>query len=379
MGLMRLILAIFVVIAHSHSIFGFTGIGGAAVQAFFVISGYYMSLVLGSKYTARGGLWLFYSNRLLRIFPLYWTVLLTYLLLAAIQRPDAVGGTFVNNIFTIAQNSVRYAFDGTWSSLPSLVPNFLILGAEIQRLFLLDVAGQTWFLWKTGISEGGNIRGGYQYLVMPQVWSLSVELAFYAIAPFLARTSLRYLFGILALSALLQAAVPKLLPGQGWLNLTIPHNFVYFLLGFVAYRISSSFAGLGRVAALSLAAIPYIIAVGWQGLWLLFVSIPSSVRHFVPFDTLVFAFFALGIIPLFKLTKDSTLDRRLGDLSYPVYLCHMLFAWPATFLGEWSALVAAIASCVFAYVLLRVVDDRIEDWRQWRVRRSLRPESSEHA
>ena len=47
------------------------------MQAFFFISGFYMSLILNEKYNidARGA-WLFYSNRFLRIYPIYWSVAL---------------------------------------------------------------------------------------------------------------------------------------------------------------------------------------------------------------------------------------------------------------------------------------------------------------
>jgi peptidoglycan/LPS O-acetylase OafA/YrhL len=42
------------------------------VQAFFIISGFYMTLVLGGKYADTR---LFYTNRMLRIFPSYLVML----------------------------------------------------------------------------------------------------------------------------------------------------------------------------------------------------------------------------------------------------------------------------------------------------------------
>jgi peptidoglycan/LPS O-acetylase OafA/YrhL len=78
MGLIRFLLAMAVVAAHSAPILGLTLVGGKiAVQSFFVISGFYISLILNEKYPAgtRGTL-LFYGNRFLRIYPIYWAVLL---------------------------------------------------------------------------------------------------------------------------------------------------------------------------------------------------------------------------------------------------------------------------------------------------------------
>src|SRR5689334_14401820 len=72
MGLVRLLLALAVVLSHTPTAeFHFIG-GGLAVQAFFIVSGFYMALVLDGKYAdART----FYSNRLLRLAPAYFVVL----------------------------------------------------------------------------------------------------------------------------------------------------------------------------------------------------------------------------------------------------------------------------------------------------------------
>jgi len=77
MGLLRLILAIAVVIAHTNSIFGLKFTGGlVAVETFFIISGFYMSMILDRKYTGKGSYILFLSNRFLRLYPMFWVVLL---------------------------------------------------------------------------------------------------------------------------------------------------------------------------------------------------------------------------------------------------------------------------------------------------------------
>jgi peptidoglycan/LPS O-acetylase OafA/YrhL len=86
MGCFRLFLALSVLASH----YWFWRINfwmGAyiAVTAFYVISGFYMSLVLDTKYTGRRGLLTFYSNRALRLFPVYWIVLL---LTAIANRPS---------------------------------------------------------------------------------------------------------------------------------------------------------------------------------------------------------------------------------------------------------------------------------------------------
>ncbi|MDH6355821.1 peptidoglycan/LPS O-acetylase OafA/YrhL [Dysgonomonas sp. PH5-45] len=81
MGIIRLLLAISVVINHSTAIFGCRLVGGAvAVQAFYIISGFYMAMILTEKYVGKGSYKLFISNRFLRLYPIYWAILLVVIL-----------------------------------------------------------------------------------------------------------------------------------------------------------------------------------------------------------------------------------------------------------------------------------------------------------
>jgi len=75
MGLIRLLLAFTVVIAHSNPIFGNKIVGGiTSVHAFFIISGFYMALILNEKYVTKDSYKLFITNRLLRLYPVYWVM-----------------------------------------------------------------------------------------------------------------------------------------------------------------------------------------------------------------------------------------------------------------------------------------------------------------
>ena len=77
MGVIRFFLATAVVFHHSTLPWNLPVVDGhQAVRLFYMISGFYMALILDRKYPATGeGIWLFYSNRALRIFPIYWLVL----------------------------------------------------------------------------------------------------------------------------------------------------------------------------------------------------------------------------------------------------------------------------------------------------------------
>src|SRR3954467_14245222 len=102
MGLLRFILAASVIAAHSSPILGIPMAGGLlSVQLFFMISGYYMALILETKYlTKPDGYRLFLSNRFLRIFPSYFLIL--FLSIA-----------FYTLSYVLTHNADRF---GLWSS-----------------------------------------------------------------------------------------------------------------------------------------------------------------------------------------------------------------------------------------------------------------------
>ncbi|MEY9528848.1 peptidoglycan/LPS O-acetylase OafA/YrhL [Bradyrhizobium japonicum] len=73
MGLLRLLLALAVVGDHVLPPFPWLRLttGVMAVEVFFVVSGFYMQMVLSQRYASAGA---FYLSRAFRIFPTYWLV-----------------------------------------------------------------------------------------------------------------------------------------------------------------------------------------------------------------------------------------------------------------------------------------------------------------
>src|SRR5436305_1339998 len=91
MGLLRFLLAFVVVYGHCGSPFGGIGIGAQnAVQAFYMISGFYMTLVLREKYAGEGpaGIKSFYLNRWFRLYPSYFVVLALTMVFCAIGSAE---------------------------------------------------------------------------------------------------------------------------------------------------------------------------------------------------------------------------------------------------------------------------------------------------
>ncbi|KFF58192.1 hypothetical protein JF66_20400, partial [Cryobacterium sp. MLB-32] len=115
--MLRFLLALAVVAAHAGTLWPstFAGVGGiVAVEAFFIISGFYMGLVLNGTYRNRKGA--FYANRALRIFPEFWIVVIVTLVLRVVvlhenffAQINAV--PFPGNVLLYLSNSTIFGSD----------------------------------------------------------------------------------------------------------------------------------------------------------------------------------------------------------------------------------------------------------------------------
>ena len=87
----------------------------------------------------------------------------------------------------------------------------------------------------------GSQSGAYRFLVVPQAWSISLELMFYAIAPFLLRLRLHVLFILLGGSVALRLALMLAgLDHDPWTYRFFPTALACFLLGAISFRLGES-------------------------------------------------------------------------------------------------------------------------------------------
>lgn len=187
MGLFRLLLAIAVVMSHSGGSlpWGFHLTSGSiSVQAFYIISGFYMALIVSEKYEYRSnGTWLFYSNRALRLYPLFWTFLLLALLLELYKKTSP---TFID-IFGLPLTPLLYF----------LFANIFILFQDTALFLHVDPShGQI------SLALDYAQANASAYLLVPQAWSIGVEIWFYVLAPMLTRWSTRALITLILITLL---------------------------------------------------------------------------------------------------------------------------------------------------------------------------------
>lgn len=358
MGLLRFILAISVLLFHSSSIFGFTLVGGqTAVQAFYIISGFYMALILNEKIIGTNNSYiLFITNRFLRLYPIYWTVLLMTIMYFIFIAINSKGNDFAG--FTIY---IDYFDTMSFSSFLFLVFTNMFLFLQDAVMFL-GLNTTTGHLFLTQNFKETNPMM-HQFLFIPQAWTLGVEIAFYLIAPFIARKNIKIIVFLLFLSLMLRYILSQYdLTGDPWSYRFFPTELAFFLLGILSYHI---YTMLSKVELKTLYfKVIWVIVLGFT-LFYGFVSMPRLNYVFI-------SVFFIGLPFIFILTKNWKYDSYIGELSYPIYISHIFVlicinSLKIPIIGG-LGLTLTILTVLFSIVLNELVAEKIETIRQKRIR-----------
>jgi peptidoglycan/LPS O-acetylase OafA/YrhL len=360
MGLFRLLLAACVLFGHSQRPGGLNWLpAGTAVEAFFVVSGFYMQLILSEKYTRQrlGNSWRlnFYVARYTRLFPTY---------AIGLALTCIAGVLFLR----ISHHAVPPM--STWATLSGLKPSFrnvaLWIGTVFANItiFLQDLGGvlavrdgHAVFTWDRNASE----IYVWSALAITQAWSLGVELLFYLLAPFLLTGSDRRLLLWFTLGIVVRAAAVLFLGGD------LPYRMFPFVLsdflgGALAYRYGFALVRLlgknARIAA-------------YAGMLIIVAGLPSSLTS-AQVSSIALVLTIFTVPALFDATKKNAVDALLGELSYPFYIFHVLCLDMAGFVlqrlgvATSGVLVSAAlgATLLVSFILVRLELRFLEPWRK---------------
>lgn len=341
MGSLRLFLALAVALSHFGLPLG-VPTSDVAVQSFYVISGFYMALVLNEKYGANS-YWLFISNRALRLWPAYFVVLVLSLAAADNWKP----------ILSL-----------DWLSLVYFIASqVLIVGQELYFFLLVNHGTLT-----STIHPAGTPGLLFTFAPIPQAWTLALEFYFYLLAPLIVRRGPGVIAAILVLSLLQRLALQWAFGFRGdpWTYRFFPSEIALFLAGSLGYYAHSACNGAQRRKVLMM-----LLMVAGSLFCCLALSKWDGISRFASLSFL--GAVIVGVPRLFELTRSIAWDRYLGELSYPLYICHYMFGWlllPDTVFGIYSALFLSLAASVLLY---HVVDRPIDKWRQGRFEKTRRP------
>lgn len=346
MGAIRLYLALCVAYSHvayrAGSPFAPGILGGyEAVLIFYIISGFYMAMVYNETYAKLPqGKLKFYLNRALRIYPTYWAVLIVAIALHA-------NGYRFPEWYRLAEPVIS---DG--GRALQLIDNALLIpGTIVFGLFTQPM----------GLDQY-ELLIGREALLFGQCFTLGVELFFYALAPLLvvlrgrrlAVLFLVFLVGHVGSGYVISSA-------RIWQYEFFPGVLAFFLAGVVSYRVylwvqTRNWKPWVPVLLLLTGA---AICNHWNDG---FTNTQSSQMLYLSF---------LILTPfLFLATRSSAVDRALGDLSFPVYVNHVLVIavlfprMPPEWNGLTKSLCALGASLLAAAVMRIIIELPIEQVRR---------------
>lgn len=360
MGLLRVILALSVALSHFGESRWFNLAGGiASVQAFYMISGFYMATILTEKYDPRTDLGIFYTNRFLRIYSIYFVSLLISLAAYTVIYQSGKGGWLhyvinsIDRVNTLGQ---------IWLAFTSL----FIVGQE-TTLFLEIRDGALAF---TPDGPSGDVPVWF-FLPVPQAWSISLELMFYALVPFLIRNATRTLWAIVVATLVLRIGIYAAgYDHDPWLSRFFPVELGLFVAGMCARRLYDAYAH--RVTRRSL------LMIGGT-----FLVVTCFVRylmmHFL-IQQVIWPYFAFAVVAvpcLFALTRQSKRDQFIGSFSYPLYLVHWaVLAFYDAFAQQWGlppagspirVAILVLVSFALSWIIVVSVEVPLDRYRQRRV------------
>jgi peptidoglycan/LPS O-acetylase OafA/YrhL len=355
MGILRLLLALAVLLGHVQGPGGsFQVMGGRlAVECFYVISGFYMALVLDRKYPHSTLVFLF--NRVVRLYPAY----LALSLLAAAVSFGGAACLGLRNHFaaTCVEVWPHLGLAGTWYAV---ISNLLIEGKDLLLYLTIDP--------RTGLYHLGLDKSqvpANQFQLLPQAWSLGLEFNFYLLSPWLVRLRSRTILWIIGATFILKFLIH--LSGHfesPWDYRFFPAEIGVFLIGSLGYRLSSRLGNAqGFWNRLSKAAVGLFLAS------LLCAALAPAWLDEVGAALAPLALLGLALPWIFERTRHLKWDRALGELSYAVYLDHLLvidllnLVFVKAGFTPAGAIQVSVASVALAWLLRRFIESPVDRWR----------------
>ncbi|MFA6051837.1 MAG: acyltransferase [Methylobacter sp.] len=343
MGIWRFILAFMVLLSHTPGSYLKGNFGQMSVLAFYFISGILMAMSFERfQIKSPSPVRKFFIDRLVKLWPSYMLVFIVSLIVYPLIHID---------------------YD--WRRV-------------IAEVFILPAAYTKMIPWGTNALT-----------IVPPSWSLGVEAHFYLAVPLIAmityQNRIRLAYGMAALHLLVlssHAALGKwgcfwpiqpgvcTMPISDYLGFDLPFVVgVTFLLGTICYE---SFVKQNRFDQ-NLLAIWGMYAVS---LFLL-APVRKWITNLSTYEVLFSVTFlipaSLGVFLLTKDQKPGSIDRILGNLSYPLFLVHFLarrineYFFGAYEVNQLLLLETVILSIVFS-VIIAQFQNQIVDHIRYRFR-----------
>lgn len=330
-GILRTILAIMVLVGHLTDQWQ---IGTYAVFAFYIISGYLMTLIMHESYGYNlSGRRKFAINRFLRLYPGYWVVLALSLLLVIFI------GDFAKQYNKLIE-------------LPNSLSEWLsVLGMLYIAEFPNKVAPN----------------------LAPTTWAITVELFFYVLICLgLSKTKFRVALWLsVSLAYVIYAQVAEL--SWPYKYFPIPAASLPFAIGaFIYFRKKEGFVSLSDSWITS----PATLSI------LLVANATTTLIYPSYFQTGFYVSLFISILLCYEIAMDrqwpvisEKTDSAIGDYSYPIYLMHWQVGILASYfiagrvvkdnslLGYIISLISLLLCFIISALIIRYIDKPVQKFK----------------
>lgn len=284
LGLLRFVLAMFVVVAHlTEGVSFFSHWGVFAVFGFYVISGYLITVILNETYSFR--FFAFVANRFLRLFPIYYIVALGSLLIISFSSGASI-------------------FHSAWSIQTRMVD---IIGNSLVFPFEFYDAS---------------------FRVVPPTWSVAVELVCYFLLWLVVARNKTLAISIVLVSSLYH--IVSLVEGADWTRRYSPFYaaLLPFALGASIYFFRIALAALSSRASSHislLSCVVWLINLVFCGFM---AGLGGRFFDFFFYINLISLVVFVGTVKNASIKLLSMkLNKVLGDLAYPIFLTHWIVGY----------------------------------------------------
>lgn len=297
LGLIRILFIISVINFHNTSKvihWNYFVSGPIAVRLSFILSGFYMEMV----YPKYKNIFSFYFSRAIRLYPCYYLSILTSYFLQRVKKIQFYPPIDTKKLSPSAIRLIKFS-------------NIFILFQDDLFFFDQNKQGNLCFIQN-------HRRSNLLYYIINGVsWSLSVELKFYILVPFLTKFSSQCLFLVFLFSFLIRSygySIQK--KDFDFSYRFFPYELSLFVLGQLSYRFYSKFKSFLH----NFSFYSFITVF----CFCFFISFYNHLFYYTG-EYYVYVIFIILLPLFFYISKNSIFDRWLGERIYFIYLWHLIF------------------------------------------------------
>lgn len=322
-GAARFLLASIVIFFH---ITKFVFIGTLAVYCFFMLSGYWVTLMYEYKYSKKvKTLMVFYTSRILRLLPVFYLITVLIFIMYFFFTPNVFFGF---NFFSL--KGIGFCF---------------------SNAFLL----------------------GYNQLAFMPIgpaWSLDVELQFYLLLPILLilMKSRNDRIITISISVMLSLFLILFYPSS-FLSGTILKYLVYFLIGVAIFKDEIKF---NKKTEIIFCCIFLLVLFVFYSVPHLYSLVKEGNTKYNEYFNLLSSFLLIPFLSNSVRRVSDNRDALLGGVSYVLYLCHWMFLIPYNYYIESMDGVIRLPFTIgfllltytFAFIIFLYFDNPIDEKRK---------------